>query len=95
MTIVDNFTIGDKVKLSETYIFAYSPKWVDSVKDKIAVIKSIKQKIIKFTSLDKEDKPVYRNRYGQQNEYTLFELLIQFNGTEDLYMVSQFGVDNV
>lgn len=94
MIVVDKFAVGDKVKLSEQYAYSYSPKWVESVKDKLATVLSVSQKPVKLKSLDKDkDLPMWRGRYGMQQEYTIFELRVQFEGTKDVYIVSQFGVD--
>lgn len=86
------FSIGQKVKLSEHYLGNYIG--LQTYKNKIATITSVKKIPLDASKMSKNDLATYRKLYGVQKEYILFELLIKFGETSNCeYMVSQFGVD--
>lgn len=86
-------SVGDKVVITEHYLANY-PDWGPIVKDKEAIVKAVKEKVIKLKDmLDKDDRALFRSVYGQQDQYTLIEMMIEID--KSLYMVSQFGFKKV
>lgn len=80
----ESYNVGDLVYKSSIYSSAY-PGWkVDR-----GMILSVKSRVVSEQSLGATDRAMYRSRYGQQDKYTMFEMVISTNMGN--YLVSQFG----
>ena len=63
---------------------AHYPKWdVDS-----GVVISIKKRSVSDDSLGSSDRAAYRSRYGYQQKYPLFEIIVSTSSGD--FLVSQF-----
>jgi hypothetical protein len=87
-----DYKIGDFVKITPFYQ-AHYVKWAESIKDKPAVVKSVKSWMISAAGLGREDRAMYQAMYGVQSQYELVELFVEIENK--LYEVSQFGFSKV
>lgn len=83
-------TVGTKVKVSDLYKNQY-PNWGKDAET--ATIRFLDRVEVPSSSLGSKDIQMYQNRYGKKNSFPLWTLLIQFDGEDMSYIVSQFGVE--
>lgn len=87
----DAYHVGAKVVINEFYLSHYAG--VSHLKDVKAEIKKITSRPIKKIEMEKEDRRLYADKYGNQDTYSIIGLYIQYPNDKSLYLVSPFGYD--
>lgn len=78
------YSVGDIVVKTAMYAANY-PTW----KIEKGIVLSVKKRVVLDKSLGATDRVLYVNRYGRQEKYPLFEMIISTTAGD--YLVSQFG----
>lgn len=80
----ETYAVGDIVTKTPMYSSNY-PAWdVDR-----GVISKITERFVADQSLGTSDRALYRNRYGAQDRYPIFEMIV--STADGDFLVSQFG----
>lgn len=82
------YSPGDPLKRTPFYDGNY-PSWTITE----GTVISVKKLLVQDSDLGKEERPMYRGRYGFQKEYPSFSIFLQ--GTDgNVYIVSQLGFNH-
>jgi len=90
---MNQYSIGDKVKITDFYSAVYPKDWVTS--HQIGEIFSVSHKTVKYSDLDKDGKSLYRTIYGAKEFYDLYEMIVRFEDDRRVYLVSSLGYSKV
>lgn len=86
---IDEYTVGEKVKLSKFYTTNYCG--VSHLENQEYEIVKITVRNIPLESIEKSDRPMYASKYGQLDRYNLIGIYAKIPNSQVLYLGSQFG----